>query len=48
MASDKKRLFHYTVGTFIESIKNDGCIKPATAFVPKNEKPVVWCTYKQD
>lgn len=36
------RVWHYTVGSCLRSIWKDGVIKPATAFVPKYERPVVW------
>ena len=35
-------MYHYTIGERLVSILKDGLIKPATAFVPKNERPVVW------
>ena len=36
--------FHYTVGTRISAILEDGAIKLATAFVPAGVKAVVWLT----
>lgn len=36
--------WHYTVGQRLERIRQDGVIRPATAFVPGNERPIVWFT----
>jgi hypothetical protein len=35
--------YHYTVGKYVTEILRVG-IKPATAFVPKSERPIVWFT----
>lgn len=37
-----KTVFHYTTGLKLRSIINSGHIKPSTAHVPGNEKPVAW------
>ena len=34
--------FHYTTGYCFEKIVVDQSLKPATAFVPRNEKPILW------
>ena len=39
---DPPPLFHYTTGLKLRSIINSGHIKPSTAHVPSNEKPVAW------
>jgi hypothetical protein len=36
------RVFHYTTLHCYRLIDADGVIKPATAHVPKNERPAVW------
>jgi hypothetical protein len=36
------RVFHYTTMEKLEHILNDRLIIPATEYVPKNERPVVW------
>jgi hypothetical protein len=35
-------VFHFTTGAKLRSIINSGYIKPSTAHVPPNEKPVAW------
>jgi len=35
--------WHYTIGTFLQQILSEG-IQPATAFVPKTVRPIVWFT----
>ncbi len=35
-------LWHYTIAAYLESIIKDGFIYPATAGVPKGERPIVW------
>ena len=35
-------VFHYTTGLKLKQIINSGYIKPSTAHVPPNEKPVAW------
>jgi hypothetical protein len=35
--------YHYTVGSYLASILRDG-LHPATAGVPKSERPIVWFT----
>lgn len=48
---DKTRIivpvWHYTKGRLLPAILADGLIKPATAFVPVNEKPIVWFSTNQ-
>ena len=39
---DPPVVFHYTTGLKLRSIINSGHIKPSTAHVPPNEKPVAW------
>ena len=39
---DPPTVFHYTTGLKLRSIINSGAIKPSTAHVPPNEKPVAW------
>jgi hypothetical protein len=39
---DPPVVFHYTTGLKLRSIINSGAIKPSTAHVPPNEKPVAW------
>ena len=36
------RIFHYTTGSKLREIINSGCIKPTTAKIEPNEKPVAW------
>ncbi len=43
-----KRLFHYTRITCLENIFQEKEIKPATLGVEPPEKPVVWCSFRQD
>lgn len=33
---------HYTVGDSFNEILRDNLIRPATAYIPKHEKPIVW------
>ncbi|MBF0195335.1 MAG: hypothetical protein HQL71_12305 [Magnetococcales bacterium] len=40
--NNKPKAYHYTVVNLLIEIIKDGFIKPATAIVPKNERPVVW------
>ena len=35
-------VFHYTTGLKLRQIVNSGHIRPSTAHVPPNEKPVAW------
>jgi hypothetical protein len=35
-------LYHYTTGLKLRSIINSGCIKPTTAKIEPEEKPVAW------
>jgi hypothetical protein len=37
-------VWHYTVGAHLAKILKEGVIKPSTAFVPKNERTIVWFT----
>lgn len=37
-------VYHYTKGPWLFAIIADGLIKPATAFIPKGERPAVWFT----
>lgn len=39
---DPPDIYHYTTGLKLRSIINSGVIKPSTAQVPPNEKPVAW------
>jgi hypothetical protein len=41
-------IFHYTTGSKLKQIINSGCIKPSTAHVPANEKPVAWFSTSPD
>jgi hypothetical protein len=36
------RVYHYTVGIYLQSIIESGEIFPATAHVPRGERPAVW------
>jgi hypothetical protein len=36
--------YHYTTGHCVTKILAEGFIRPATAFVPKCERPIVWFT----
>jgi hypothetical protein len=45
---DPPVVFHYTTGLKLRSIINTGCIRPSTAHVPANEKPVVWFSTSPD
>ena len=40
-------VWHYTIKQRLDRILVDGLIKPATVFVPPNEKPVVWFSSNQ-
>ena len=40
-------LWHYTTSARIQKIVEDAAIKPATAFVEPNERPIVWFTTNQ-
>jgi hypothetical protein len=42
------KLYHYTTLSRALQIVIDGQIKQATAGVPKDEKPVVWFSFRQD
>ena len=35
-------IYHYTIARHAASILRDGVIRPATAFIPKGERPIVW------
>ena len=37
-----ENIYHYTTGMKLRSIINSGCIKPTTAKIEPNEKPVAW------
>ena len=37
-----ENVFHYTTGLKLRSIINSGCIRPTTAKIEPNEKPVAW------
>lgn len=39
---DPPAVYHYTTGLKLRPIINSGFIKPTTAHVPANEKPVAW------
>jgi len=45
---NEKRLFHYTTGLALAEILKDGKINVATENVTAKEKPVVWCSFRQD
>ena len=40
--------YHYTVGQCIKAIIGEGIIRPATARVPKGERPIVWFSSNPD
>ena len=40
-------LWHYTTGQNLVSIFQDGLVRPATAGVPRTEKPIVWFSANQ-
>lgn len=42
------RLFHYTIIPKLPAIEETGAIIPATAGVPEDEKPIVWCSLNQE
>ena len=37
-----ENIYHYTTGLKLKQIINSGHIRPSTAHVPSNEKPVAW------
>jgi hypothetical protein len=37
-----RKIYHYTTGLKLKPIINSGAIKPSTAHVPANERPVAW------
>jgi hypothetical protein len=39
---DPPVVYHFTTGSKLKQIINSGCIRPSTAHVPPNEKPVAW------
>jgi len=41
-------IWHYTVANRLQLIIADGMIRPATAHVPANERPIVWFSRRQD
>ena len=43
-----KTKWHYTTGQCAVQIIRDGVIKPATAYVPEGERPIVWFSTNQD
>jgi hypothetical protein len=45
---ERTTAWHYTTGRAFISIVEFGWILPATAFVPKGEKPAVWFSLNQD
>jgi hypothetical protein len=45
---DPPVIFHFTTGLKLRSIINSGCIRPSTAHVPANEKPVAWFSTSPD
>jgi hypothetical protein len=42
-----RKLWHYTVGAYMESIVSDGEIRVADGHVAKGVRPVVWLSYNQ-
>jgi hypothetical protein len=40
--------WHYTTGEAFISIVESGVLRQATAFVPKNQRPVLWFSLNQD
>jgi hypothetical protein len=42
------RLFHYTTFPLWKQIQASNTILPATLYVPPQEKPVVWFSFRQD
>ncbi len=40
--------YHYTVGQWIKAIIGEGIIRPATQWVPKGERPIVWFSSNPD
>ena len=40
--SDRSLVWHYTVGACYEGIVREGIIKPASDYVPKHERLIVW------
>jgi hypothetical protein len=45
---DPPVVYHYTTGLKLKQIINSGCIRPSTAHVPANEKPVAWFSTSPD
>jgi hypothetical protein len=45
---DPSVAYHYTTGLRLRQIINSGHIKPSTAHVPPNEKPVAWFSTSSD
>ena len=45
-ANKPQEIYHYTTGRCFLGIVADGVIKPATAFAPLGEPPVVWFTFR--
>lgn len=46
MANGPRIAWHYTIGRCLESILRDGMIRPATEYVPKDERPCVWLSVR--
>ncbi|MFO1325426.1 MAG: hypothetical protein U1F15_15375 [Burkholderiales bacterium] len=40
--------WHYTIAMYLPAIIESGVLRPATANVPANERPVVWFSMNQD
>jgi hypothetical protein len=45
---DPPAVYHYTTGLKLKQIINSNAIKPSTAHVPANEKPVAWFSTSPD
>jgi hypothetical protein len=43
-----KRLFHYTRASHLQDILEDKAIRPSTIGLDHDEKPAVWCTFRQE
>lgn len=43
----ERRLFHYTTASRFQGICAEEQIRPATAFVPENEKPTTWFSFRE-
>jgi hypothetical protein len=41
------KLWHYTIPQYLPGIREHGALTPATAHVPKDEKPAVWFSARQ-